>query len=108
MFFKKITTEFLAKLDKRIEQEIQQKRILARPHHENARLHYFVRRLTKYMREEFGRPLRQAVAGTATVVFNLPKSLTKEDIARLAPGQARNLHCGNNTLDRNSLLNAAL
>jgi hypothetical protein len=24
------------------------------------------------------------------------------------PGQARNLHCGNNTLDRNSLLNAAL
>jgi hypothetical protein len=26
----------------------------------------------------------------------------------LTPGQARNLHCGNNTLERNSLFNAAL
>lgn len=34
---------------------------------------------------EFGKALRQAVADTATVVFDLPKPLTKEDIARLAP-----------------------
>lgn len=75
----------LAALEKKIEREIHQGRILVRPHHKNARLHHFVRRLTQYMRQEFGQPLRQAVADTATVVFDLPKSLTKEDIARLAP-----------------------
>ena len=78
-------TELLAKLEKEIEQAIQRERILARPSHESARLHHFVRRLTRYMRQEFGQPLRQAVADTATVVLDLPKSLTKEDITRLAP-----------------------
>jgi hypothetical protein len=84
MIFKDIK-ESLAMLEEEIEQEIQQERILVRPHHKNAHLHYFLRKLTKYMRLEFGKALRQAVADTATVVFDLPKPLTKEDIARLAP-----------------------
>jgi integrase len=65
------------------------------------------------------RPLAE-IAGVvrAKKPQRLPVVLNRSEVAALLKqlegeygpraGQARNLHCGNNTLDRNSLLNAAL
>lgn len=83
-------TDLLAELEKVLKQVIGVAPTLDRPHHRNARLHYFVRGLTLYMMEQFGHPLRQVVADTATVVFDPPKELTKDAVARIAPTPPKN------------------
>ncbi len=79
-------TQILSELANVIEPEITRQRMLTRPNHERASVHYFVRGLSRCLIEDFGHSLRQVVADIATVVFDIGPPLGKDDVARLTRG----------------------
>jgi hypothetical protein len=46
--------------------------LVRKPNSENAPVHYFIRSLSRYLKEKYGQPLHDVVAGTASVVFEQP------------------------------------
>lgn len=57
---------------------------LDKPSHPNAKRSYFVRNLTRELRDFTGQPLRDIVTVTTATVFDTP-SLTERQIIRIAP-----------------------
>lgn len=57
---------------------------LDKPNHPNAKRSYFIRKLTQLLRKETGKPLREIVTITASIVFDDP-TLTERQIMRIAP-----------------------
>ncbi|SFH38328.1 hypothetical protein SAMN05216299_109122 [Nitrosospira sp. Nsp14] len=47
--------------------------LVRKPNSDNAAIHYFVRKLSRYLKEEYGTPLHEVVAATAGVVFDQPE-----------------------------------
>lgn len=57
---------------------------LSRPKHPNAKRSYFIKKLTQFLREKTGQPLRDIVTITTATVFDDP-GLTERQIIRIAP-----------------------
>jgi hypothetical protein len=63
-------TDVLVDISEKATRYREEEYSVKKPNSENADIHYFVRRLSEYLKERYGQPLHEVVAATTEVVFD--------------------------------------
>lgn len=76
-------TDLCAGIAAEVAEHAQRPRVLSRPNAANADVHYFVRQLADYLKEQYGRQLLEVIAATTNAVFDA--SLDPSHVSKLIP-----------------------